>query len=450
MDDRDHLFISYAWENQAFARWLALRLTSEGYKVWIDQFKLLGGESWPRDIDTAIKTRTFRVLGLLSKHSIAKPNPLKERTLALNIAKQPGMQGFLIPLNVDGLSPVELDWLTSDITFIPFTPSWATGLSQLLKLLEREHCPKSIGDGRAIACMVDSDSEVVQCKPDLLTSNAQRFLQVPTHLTTFIVDSKFDHSDAADAKRDWPFYTIAPHRVVAFHPPGNDLATWLRVDAVRTTEWRKISTVENVNSENVVSALLRASIETRCRLRGLAWSADAKAYYFQGSLSQDVPVRLPSGVNTRVQHSGQRTYFRIGQPKMPYRYRIAAKPSVERGLLAEFSLVWRLRFHFTDINDVPLPATQRQSRRKHLTRNWFNHHWLVRQLAVMQYLADADGMIRIGPAGSQQVILDCAPLSFVAPKAIDEDKLDQLEEIGDEVPVKEEATDGDDDGTDEK
>src|ERR1700722_707840 len=101
MDDRDHLFISYAWENQAFARWLALRLTSEGYKGWIDQFKLFGGESWTRDIDTAIKTRTFRVLGLLSKHSIAKPNPLKERTLALNIAKQPGMQGFLIPLNVD-------------------------------------------------------------------------------------------------------------------------------------------------------------------------------------------------------------------------------------------------------------------------------------------------------------------------------------------------------------
>ena len=27
---RDHLFISYAWEDQAFARWLALRLTAEG------------------------------------------------------------------------------------------------------------------------------------------------------------------------------------------------------------------------------------------------------------------------------------------------------------------------------------------------------------------------------------------------------------------------------------
>jgi hypothetical protein len=30
---RDHLFISYAWENGAFAEWLALKLTAEGYRV---------------------------------------------------------------------------------------------------------------------------------------------------------------------------------------------------------------------------------------------------------------------------------------------------------------------------------------------------------------------------------------------------------------------------------
>jgi hypothetical protein len=163
------------------------------------------------------------------------------------------------------------------------------------------------------------------------------------------------------------------------------------------------------------------------------------AYCFHGPLAKDLPVILPAGKKTTVQHSGERTYFRIGQPKVPYRYWLAAKPTVERDLLGEFSLVWRLRFLFTDANDVPLPAAQRQSRRKHVTRTWFNRHWLVRHLAVMQYLADADGLIRVGPEGPQQVIVDCSPVSFVAPKAIDEEKLEQLEEIGDEVPVQEEA-----------
>ena len=58
-DVRDHLFISYAWKDEVFAKWLALRPTAEGYNVWIDQMRLLGGESWPSDIDVAIKGRTF-------------------------------------------------------------------------------------------------------------------------------------------------------------------------------------------------------------------------------------------------------------------------------------------------------------------------------------------------------------------------------------------------------
>src|SRR5713226_3217000 len=97
---RAHLFISYAREDWPFVEWLALRLTAEGYKVWCDRFKLLGGESYPRDIDRAIKERTFRLLALLSRSSLNKPNPLKERTLALNLARE-RREDFLIPLNVD-------------------------------------------------------------------------------------------------------------------------------------------------------------------------------------------------------------------------------------------------------------------------------------------------------------------------------------------------------------
>lgn len=40
----DHLFISYAKADAAIARWLTLKLTAEGYRVWCDKFKLLGGE----------------------------------------------------------------------------------------------------------------------------------------------------------------------------------------------------------------------------------------------------------------------------------------------------------------------------------------------------------------------------------------------------------------------
>ena len=51
--EREHLFISYAWEDGALAEWLTLKLTAEGYRVWCDRFKILGGERWPEDIDDA-------------------------------------------------------------------------------------------------------------------------------------------------------------------------------------------------------------------------------------------------------------------------------------------------------------------------------------------------------------------------------------------------------------
>src|SRR5207244_4953089 len=42
---RNHLFVSYATEDWSFVEWLVLRLTAEGYNVWCDRIKLLGGES---------------------------------------------------------------------------------------------------------------------------------------------------------------------------------------------------------------------------------------------------------------------------------------------------------------------------------------------------------------------------------------------------------------------
>src|SRR5438552_18689710 len=131
----EHLLINYATEDCALAACLTRKLTAEGYRVWCDRFKLLGGESYPREIDDAIKNRTFRMLSLLSRASLTKPNPLKERTLGLKIAAARGID-FVIPLNVDGLSATELDWMTTDLTYIPFSHGWAPGLRQLLAKLQ--------------------------------------------------------------------------------------------------------------------------------------------------------------------------------------------------------------------------------------------------------------------------------------------------------------------------
>jgi hypothetical protein len=136
------LRLSYATEDAALADWLTLKLTAEGYLVWCDRFKMLGGERWPEDIDKAIKNQTFRMPHLLSKYSLSKEGPAKERQLALSISKE-REEDFLIPLKVYGLANSELPWRLSDINMIA-CENWANGLKQLLKKLSEAECPKPL------------------------------------------------------------------------------------------------------------------------------------------------------------------------------------------------------------------------------------------------------------------------------------------------------------------
>jgi len=181
---REHLFLSYASEDWILADWLALKLASEGYRVWYDRVKLLGGESYPRDITEAIKNKTFRVIALLSRISITKPNPVKERTLALNIAKERGID-FLIPINVDGLKATELDFMTSDLTFIQFKDSWFDGFCGLLKKLQQIGAPKDPKIGQqAIAKWLNGDKQP-KAKTELLWSNLIPVLEMPSFIRKY-------------------------------------------------------------------------------------------------------------------------------------------------------------------------------------------------------------------------------------------------------------------------
>src|ERR1700751_5068241 len=101
---RDTLFLSHANpEDNEFTLWLALQLANEGYRVWCDLTKLLGGEVFWDNIEEAIKTRAVKVLYVLSRVSNAKDGPLKELHFAQGIAKKEKLKDFVIPLHIDDL-----------------------------------------------------------------------------------------------------------------------------------------------------------------------------------------------------------------------------------------------------------------------------------------------------------------------------------------------------------
>ena len=142
--NRDTVLLSHANpEDNEFTLWLSLQLASEGYKVWCDLTKLLGGETFWDDIENVLRTSAIKVLYVLSKTSNSKDGPLRELQLAQSIAKKEKLKDFVIPLHIDDLPHHEITIELSRVITMPFHRAWADGLATLLKKLEDENVPKS-------------------------------------------------------------------------------------------------------------------------------------------------------------------------------------------------------------------------------------------------------------------------------------------------------------------
>ena len=51
------------------------------------------------------------MLSVLSRATMNKEHPLKERTLASSVAKQLGINDIIIPLRAEAFEPAELNWV---------------------------------------------------------------------------------------------------------------------------------------------------------------------------------------------------------------------------------------------------------------------------------------------------------------------------------------------------
>lgn len=388
----DHLFISYATEDAALADWLTLKLTAQGYKVWCDRFKLLGGERFPRDIDIAIKENTFRLLALISRASLAKENPEKERTLALSIARERRID-FLIPLKVEPLSATELNWMISDITYIPFDQGWAPGFAQLLKKLDDVGAPKLLTDGLNIAANAVLQEDFISAKSETLHTNIIKVIQTPAVIHRFEVRRRANPADEDLINQTWPVYKLDDSTSLSFYSPAPDLQSRLKIIKAGGAVWRDVENIDGVYTLNIVSYLLRRSIEVKCFQKGLKFQKEKRLLYFPNGLLESNRIKFVSynGKGTHVLAVGQRT-----KSGSKYRYHLAPVFEVRRNLLDQFSILMRVRLMITDTSGDLLPSRSALSRRKRLCKSWWNNQWLKRTEAVIYHLADGQDSLRFG------------------------------------------------------
>lgn len=412
---RDHLFISYAIEDAAFCDWLALKLASEGYKVWYDRIKLLGGESYPRDIDSAIKEETFRFLSVLSSSSLCKPNPLKERTLALSISRETGTD-FVVPLLVEPLSASQLDWMHSDLTYIPFHSDWADGFSRLLKKLRAVNAPHDPeGTRRAVCDWFAAKAQAVE-RSETLWTNLLPILQLPPMLRCFDVRKRDLPREVAET---WPCYWHE-RRAWAFVPP--DVGPDVSCTEVASVRWAESEQHPGLNTCDALSFLVSRSLVAHCLRKGLqrdprSWH---QVYFPRGLLPGDkISFTTYTGKKTYVLVTGERR-FRSGESVVWNRYHLALGFAPAFEAYGDPVIQLRIQLHLTNLEGRRLLPRTAFSRRKAICKCWYNHQWLSRVLAICSWLAGGRDTFDVVGGAEPMLVLGAHPLRIAASAGIDE------------------------------
>ncbi|MCE2416622.1 toll/interleukin-1 receptor domain-containing protein [Candidatus Poribacteria bacterium] len=421
---RDHLFISSVDEDGAFADWLTRKLTTEGYLVWSERFKLLGGEAYPDDIDDTIKNRTFRFISLYSRVSLKYPEVGRQRALALNIGNE-RKQDFLIPLDVDGVSPAQLDHVTRALNFITFKDNWAVGLEQLLKKLESIDCPRSLPNGKRIAVETFLGDDVRSDEKEILFSNCFQIQQIPKVIYRFKARKEIPKEKLDELKFEWSYRRVDPYTFLSFHKPPALITREYRITKKGGGLWPEVERIDRIRSSNLVSELIRKALIVKGHQKGLKYCSEAGLLYFPPNLLKNNRlnfIRPDDNSETYVLANGERKHPSGGK----YLYSLAPDFFIRQDIFDDFTVLIRIRVRLSDPKGKPLKGHRTiVSRRKYLCKNWWNKHWFNRTLAVSQFLAD-EGKITIGESQDVQIIIDANPLHFNAPVGINEERLGEI------------------------
>ncbi len=421
--DPSHLFISYAVEDAALARWLARKLTARGHPVWFDQMKMLGGEPWPQTIDDAIKRRTFRMLALISEHSLRKQKPTGERTLAQRIAEQRGIPDFLIPLKVD---KSELDWLITTVSYISFTSGWADGLRSLLKKLDSISTPRSLANAAPLAASsFPRGDDLLNDIGERLLTNILRVKSFPSVLRLFRVANVVEPLAWEQLEKNWAFYEIAKDALVSLIPPPAEFNDRVQATAERLL-WADTEWYRGVRSRDIAASLIMKALARRLTKAGFLEHPNPKlkeTFFLPEAFSATGKLSFIGfrGKKTWLRIRGRVTFRRAAGVREVNFHHFAFRLRLARGLDKAFHVQLTPTLVFFDEAGKAIVDRTVGARRRRMTKMWYNDKWLTRLIAAEQLLTS------LPVSGEDDLVLEPGLVSLASATGLNEALLQPAE-----------------------
>jgi hypothetical protein len=421
------IFISHANpEDNEFVRWLGSKLVLAGYQVWSDVSNLVGGETFWDTIEQAIRVDTCKVLAVLSTVAQTKNGFLDEINLAISVERAAGRDDFVLPIRLDSLSFDQVRANLARKNIVDFSKNWASGLTQLFMVLERDRVPKVKEGadhllGQWMKMSAPMDHALVR-SPEILSSNWLAIESLPEEI-------EFLPTLGGNLEREPRTRTgfEIGESFVTFRKEPQAIPEGAKSAVVRTADMLASGVTAPTNlsprdASNVITNLVRQAWDQYVQRKGLLkyeLSAGNAAWY------------LPTGLI-----DNDCAFFFDGQGKKRRKYLVGR--SDKRGVFWHFALEARpmlaRRNRFSLISHVVfthdggaelVSADRMHSLRRQFCKNWWNDRWRDLTIAYASWIFDGRASIGIPDAVDGPVRIVGRPMSFRSPVRIMESAEDK-------------------------
>lgn len=446
---RDEILITHANpEDNAVARWLAARLTTAGYRVWVDVQELRGGDDFWNVIEDKLRHHVVKQIALVSRH-VRKRGVLKELALGDGIGRQLGDDQFIIPIRVDDIPYLEFPTELLRLNALEAFPNWAGALPPLLKTLEDASIPRRTGPDTAfLASLVDAQQRgrlTVLERPETLLTNWFPITEMPELLTFY------GSAGLSTQLENWLANCQRPHlkylglagaftdarsfQAGEIAPPKLDGRFWIKPQDILTNG--EVAPFPNgAEGRRQVVNLLRQHWDLAMRQRGLR-----QFEYASGEIGWFFPDGLVEGRVKRALASGKKVDRVVSGKFKDKRWHLALIGRPRLWPVPMFRV--HANMVLTLDGKTALPGKEMHAIRRRLTRSWWNDKWRDLLLAGLDWVAEGEPALDLA-VGLERLKLSTTPLEVPFPVSYEAEERRDTEEGEDgEILLGEDLETGD-------
>jgi hypothetical protein len=421
---RTTVFVTHAApEDNEFALWISSKLAMAGYRVWVDQRRLRGGDDFWDEIDSVLRNNAIKQVVTFTRF-VTKPGVKKELAIGDIVKRRLADPKFLIPIRADDVafSDAPPEFIRTGV--LDAYPNWHDCLKGLFEALEQAKVPKEpYPDAEVLTSIIDAREDgrrfIIE-RPEAALTN-----WFPLTLPRRIRYYQFEGTQ--DQMKAWLTDCRHPHvpmgRLAGSYLDPAAFAMGSSFDLKTPTAYDVLLEdfitgkdlgpyIDRTPASNDVANLLRQHFAGLARSRGLMpveFASKEVGWFFPDGLIPNKKITFTSPEGRRIDRvmSGRFKSLRWHLCLMA-RPRIWPIP------------VYRIQANVVLTRDgkAPLRGDKTHQRRRRLTKSWWNDVWRDRLLAAVHFLAAGDACVTVN-AGNEPFSFASWPLSVKLPVCYD-------------------------------